>query len=224
MKLKFVAKRHECDTTYSFVFEPLQPIAWEAGQYLNYTLPDLPPAEADRLFTISSAPSEGHVLLTTFIGESAFKQKLAVLEPGTEVEVDQLGGDFVWQDEPVKKLYIAGGLGITPFRSSIVERTNNQQPNTVTLLWAGRDDQCPFLEELTKLAGQEDEMTLVRSIGERLNADNIREKVADIEERLIYIAGSQQFVEGIGESLHESGILKEHIKYDWFDGYTGTLV
>lgn len=224
MKLKFVEKRHECDTIYSFIFESQEPMAWEAGQYINYTLSDIPPADADRLFTIASAPSEGHVRLTTFIGESQFKQKLAVLEPGTEVDVDQLGGDFVWQDEPVKKFYIAGGLGITPFRSSIVERVNQGLPNTVTLLWAGQDEQCPFLEEITQLANKDDEMTLIRSIGERLNAQNIRKKVADIEDRLIYIAGSQQFVESIGEDLHESGIPKDRIKYDWFDGYTGYLV
>lgn len=224
MKLKFVEKRHECDTIYSFIFEPKEAMTWEAGQYINYTLSGIPPADADRLFTIASAPSEGHVRLTTFIGESQFKQKLAILEPGAEVEVDQLGGDFVWQDDPVKKLYIAGGLGITPFRSSIVERANQGLPNTATLLWAGQDEQCPFLEEITQLADKDDELTLVRSIGERLNAENIREKVADIEDRLIYIAGSQQFVESIGESLHESGIPKGRIKYDWFDGYTGTLV
>ncbi|MCA9309274.1 FAD-dependent oxidoreductase [Candidatus Saccharibacteria bacterium] len=224
MKLKYVEKKHECDTIYSFIFEPQEPMVWEAGQYINYTLPDIPPAEAERLFTISSAPSENHIQLTTFIGESRFKQKLAVLETGEIVEPDQLGGDFVWQDEPAKKLYIAGGLGITPFRSSIVERVNNGLSNTVTLLWAGQDEQCPFLEEITQLADKDDEMNLVRSIGERLNAENIRQKVPDIEERLIYIAGSQQFVESIGESLHESGVPKDRIKYDWFDGYTGTLV
>ena len=92
------------------------------------------------------------------------------------------------------------------------------------MLWAGQDEQCPFLEEITQLADKDDEMNLVRSIGERLNAENIRQKVPDIEERLIYIAGSQQFVESIGESLHESGVPKDRIKYDWFDGYTGTLV
>lgn len=224
MKLRFAEKRHECDTIYSFIFEPQEAMAWEAGQYINYTLSGIPPADADRLFTIASAPSEVHVRLTTFIGESQFKQKLAVLEPGTEIEVDQLGGDFIWQDDPAKKLYIAGGLGITPFRSSIVERANQGLPNTATLLWAGQDEQCPFLEEITQLADKDDEMTLVRSIGERLNAENIREKVADIDERLVYIAGSQQFVESIGEGLHESGIPKDRIKYDWFDGYTGTLV
>lgn len=224
MKLKFIEKIHECDTIYSFIFEPENTLTWEAGQYLNYTMPDIPPADADRLFTIASAPSEGHVRLTTFIGESQFKQKLVKLEPGALVEADQLGGDFVWQDKPEKKLYIAGGLGITPFRSSIVERFNTDLPNTVTLLWAGQDEQCPFLDEITQLADKDDEMTLVRSIGERLNADNIREKVPDIEERVIYIAGSQQFVESIGESLHASGIPKDRIKYDWFDGYTGTLV
>lgn len=206
------------------MFEPQEDITWEAGQYINYTLPALPPAEADRLFTISTAPSEGHIQLTTFIGESKFKQKLAVLRPGDIVEADQLGGDFVWQDEPAKKLYIAGGLGITPFRSSITERVNTRKPNTVTLLWAGRDDQCPFLDELSEVARNDSEMTLIRSIGERLNAKNIREKIADIDERLIYIAGSQQFVESIGQDLNKSGVPKDRIKYDWFDGYTGTLV
>lgn len=223
MKGSFTQKKHETGDIYSFFFT-VEDINWQPGQYINLTLPGVPPAESDRLFTISSIPSEGTVRITTFIRDSVFKQGLMRLNEGDGVEFDQLGGDFVWQDEPLKKLYIAGGLGITPFRSIMVERSFTRLPQRTVLMWAGTDEQCPFDDELTDIAAHSQDISIHRYIDQRITIDLVIKEVPDISDRLIYIAGSQRFVESIGEGLQKSGVPKERIKYDWFDGYTGTLV
>lgn len=224
MTLKYIKKQHETGDIWSFFFEPLEKILWQAGQYLNLTMPDVPPVYGDRLFTISSAPFEKHIRITTFIGESPFKQKLKSLEAGAEVEADQLGGDFYWFDEPEKKLYLAGGLGITPFRSIIVDRFHNKLPQHTVLMWSGRDEQRPFDKELFVIAAKSSDISVQIFSGLRITPKKILEDIPDISERLIYIAGSQEFVESLGEGLMVKGIPRSRIKYDWFDGYTGTLV
>ena len=223
MKLKLIKKQYETGNIWSFFFEPLDRIEWRAGQYLNLTMPDVPPVFSDRLFTISSAPHEKSVRITTFIGKSPYKQKLELLALGTEVEADQIGGDFYWLDEPEKKLYLAGGLGITPFRSIIVDRFYTSLPQGTVLMWSGRPEQCPFDEELTAIAARSKDISIHR-YEVHLTPEKIIEEVPDIAERLIYLAGSQGFVEGLGEGLMSHSIPRSQIKYDWFDGYTGTLV
>lgn len=223
MKLKFVRKQHEVGNIWSFFFEPLDSFEWVAGQYFNLTMPDVAPVFADRLFTISSAPHEDDVRITTFIGESPFKQKLKDLEPGIEVEADQVGGDFYWLEEPKKKLYLAGGLGVTPFRSIMVDRFHNKLPQHTVLMWSGRSQQCPFEAELTDIAAMSSDISIQR-YEVRLTPEKIIDEIPDLNERLVYLAGSQEFVETLGEGLMSRGIPRNQIKYDWFDGYTGTLV
>jgi ferredoxin-NADP reductase len=230
MNLKLVKKQHEVGNIYSFFFKPDERVLWRAGQYINVSMPDVPPVFADRIFTIASAPHEQYIQVTTFIGPSPFKQKLHALELGTEVEADQLGGDFYWQDsisgsdaEPVKKLYLAGGLGITPFRSIIIDRYHNKLPQASSLMWSGAKSQCPFEPQLHEVAARSEDLSIHRYEGVRITVDEIMSKIPDVKQRLLYLAGSQSFVESLGEGLMEAGVPRPQIKYDWFDGYNDEM-
>ncbi len=224
MKLRFISKKFEAGNIWSFYFEPLEKVSWLAGQYLNLTMPDVPPVFSDRLFTIASAPHEKHIQVTTFIGKSPFKQKLKQLTAGAEVEADQIGGDFYWFDSPSKKLYLAGGLGITPFRSIIIDRDYRKLPQHTVLMWSGTKDQCPFDDELTAVASRSSGISIHRYEGLRITSERVVETIPDLSERLIYLAGSQGFVESVGDGLIQIGIPRYQLKYDWFDGYTGDNV
>jgi ferredoxin-NADP reductase len=240
VKLTLKSKKHEVGDIWSFVFESSGSIAWEAGQYLNLTLPGLPPVNSDRIFTISSAPHEKYIMITTFLQDAPYKNRLQDLKIGEKVEADQVGGDFTFMSViPVlnqvqhkasagiqtKQLFLAGGLGITPFRSMIVDSFLKKQQLDAILMWAGKDPQCPFEEELTKLANRSKDVSIKRYANKRIDVDEIYSETPDVEERIIYVAGSQKFVEGLGEALMEKGIPRTQIKYDWFDGYfDGVLV
>lgn len=219
MRLRHLQRQTEVGEIKSFFFEPLELINWQAGQYLNLTMPDVPPVDADRLFTIASAPHEKVIQITTIIGPSNFKQRLNLLQPGDEIEADQLGGDFIWQ--PGKKLFIAGGIGITPYISMIRDQLHKKQPIEATLLYAGKDERRPFVDEL-KLAALTDPTLKIhhfnhqRLTSEWLESSSLFENFHGV----VYIAGSQKFSEDIGEGLITDGLPRQQVKYDYFTGYS----
>ncbi len=219
MRLRLKRKYIELGEVVSFIFEPLDKIEWQAGQYINITMPDVPPVGADRLFTIASAPFEKDILITTFIGESDYKQRMNSLQIGNEVEADQVGGDFTWQDDGRQKLYLAGGIGVTTFRSIILDRIHNNLPNQALMLYAGKDGRRPFVEELRKLEKHDNSLQIRDYDKIRLTLDQLIKDVPDVMDRTVYLAGSQQFSEALGEGLIAKGITRAQIKYDYFDGY-----
>lgn len=219
MELILREKRKEVGNILSFFFEPKIALKWQAGQYLNLTMPGVPPATADRLFTIASAPHERLLQFTTIIGKSSFKKALSNLHPGDVITADQLGGDFVWQDDGHKKLFIAGGIGVTPYLSIIRDRLRNNQPLNATLLYAGKDEKRPFTPELKAATKKDPSLTLKIYSDTKLTLPQLKKDIPDIKNHIVYLAGSQKFSEDLGEGLVASGFPRTQIKYDYFDGY-----
>lgn len=220
MKLEFVEKKHEVGKIYSFFFESEDLKDWQAGQYLNITMPDVPPSVADRLFTIASAPCEKIIQIVTVIGPSLYKQKLNQLKSGEAVEADQLGGDFTWVDDGRKKLFLAGGIGIPPFLSIVRDNLAKNIPLEASLMYAGKKDRRAFVEELKDASTKDRSLKLSHYINKRLTIEEIERQIPDYKNRLIYLAGSQDFVESLGEGLMHHGLPRGQLKYDWFDGFT----
>jgi len=216
--LKLISSRDEAGNVRTYIFET-NGLTWIAGQNQGYTLPKAGATEAEnqRWFTITSAPSEGVIQLTTRISESKFKQALNAMKPGEEIMAYELGGDFTWEqesDEPV--VMVAGGIGITPFRSILVERHNAGKPLNATLLYFNRTAEVSFQSELQRLSKQHPEFTLRIVIGEPITADKILELVPQARKQILYLSGPEPMVESIGSKLHERGIT---VKQDWFPGY-----
>lgn len=219
MKLRLKKRINEIGDIISFIFSSSDLTSWQAGQYINLTMPNVPPALADRLFTIASAPSEKEIRITTYIGTSDFKKQMNLLQPGQEVEADQLGGDFIWVEDGRKKLFIAGGIGSTTFRSIVLDRISQNLPCSALLLYAGYKERRPFVDEFKKFSSQDPQFSVKHYVETRLTLQQILEDVPDVDERLIYLSGSQPFVEGLGDGLMAHGIERAQIKYDYFDGY-----
>lgn len=229
MILKFSHRQQEVGNIHSFFFIPEELLSWEAGQYLNLTMPDLPPVASDRLFTIASAPYEGFIQITTVVSESTYKKRMDILKTGDLVEADQLGGDFTWHipahieqqlPKSYKRLFIAGGIGVTPYISIIRDRLHNNKSLEVTLLYAGKDKNRPFLNELEDCARSHPQLQLLHYNNERLTLERLMKDIADLQKHVIYLAGSQAFSEQLGEGLITRGFPRTQIKYDYFDGYT----
>ena len=108
----------------TFFFKSERPLRYVAGQFIELTLPHADPDDRGtrRWFTLSSAPSHELISITTKHAEkpSTFKQKLWSLEPGDTVDISEPMGDFVLPKDSTQPLvWIAGGLGITPFHSIV---------------------------------------------------------------------------------------------------------
>src|SRR5687768_17266618 len=135
--LVLTEKEHLVDDIWAFRFMPNEPQHWIAGQYMSV---ELPHEHADgkgtkRWFTISSAPFEGVMEITTRLTDSSFKRALSALPIGGHLELlDQPHGDFIWQDADRPLLFVAGGIGITAFRSILRQRAYERLPLNVELI------------------------------------------------------------------------------------------
>jgi ferredoxin-NADP reductase len=209
----------------SFVFTPEQPVNYRAGQYFHYVLPH-PEADdrgTERWFTNSAAPSEGHNVISTRVNAtpgSSFKRALQALRPGDTIEADGPEGDFVIDDPSRNFIFIAGGIGITPFRSILAEAGKQGLRLKVTLLYANRDLEIPFAGELDQLAVQNPDLKIEYiTQPARIDTDLISRHLKATENPLVYISGPKPMVKALAEQVTGLGLAEENIKLDDFPGY-----
>ena len=216
VKLKLISARGEAGNVRTFIFDT-GGIKWIAGQSQGYVLEHLGSSEDvnQRWFTIASAPSEGEIHISTRVTQSTFKQALNTMKPGDEIQAYGLEGDFTWEGDNYVVL-VAGGIGITPYRSILVERNAAGKPLNCTLLYFNRDEQVPFRAELEALAENHPEMRFEIVIGEMITAESVLAHAPEAKERLTYISGPEPMVEAVGEALRNKGV---EVKQDWFPGY-----
>lgn len=226
MRLHLTERKAEVPGVESFVFKPAEPLAWKAGQFLHYVLHHEPTDDrgSDRWFTNSAAPSEGKVMITTRFtnGEkgSTFKSMLKGLKVGDMIEISDVDGDFTVEDPSKDYVFIAGGIGITPFRSILAEADHSGTPLRATLLYANRDANFPFKEEFDAIAARNPNFIVHYLVDpERIDADSVRKYVPDLEKPVFYVSGPEPMVEALGAMLKGLGIPPERLKQDWFPGY-----
>ncbi len=128
-----------------------------------------------------------------------------------------LSGDFIWEEkESERVVFVAGGIGATPFRSILLERKAVGKPLNATLLYFNRTSEIPFESEF-RLLGQEHPKFILKSIvGEPISAEKILELAPQSKNQIVYLSGPEPMVESIGADLRERGV---SIKQDWFPGY-----
>lgn len=225
MKLTLINKKTEVPGVQSFVFEPTEPLTWKAGQYIHYVLPHQPADDrgTERWFTVSSAPFEKHPAITTrFASEkgSTFKQALAALAVGDSVEASYVDGDFTVADTEQEYAFVAGGIGITPFHSILKEADHAGVKLHVTLLYANRDENVVFKDELDTWAKNNPNLLIhYLTAPKRVDEETIRAHFADLQKPIFYISGPEPMVKSLGALLETMGVPAEHIKLDDFPGY-----
>jgi ferredoxin-NADP reductase len=224
MKFMLSATKQEANDTFSFVFAPEQPLQWKAGQLLRYVLnhPNPDDRGVERYFSIASAPHEKHVILTTRFApkSSSFKKALKNLRPGDAIEAHDLEGDFVVEDSKKTFVFIAGGIGITPFRAILLDLDYNKKPLNVQLLYANRDHDFPYRKELDALRGRHPEFRIDYVVSpDRIDEKSIPQLVRDIQKPMLYVSGPEPMVESMDETLKKIGVPEERIKNDFFPGY-----
>lgn len=225
MGLELVGKEHLIDNVWAFRFEPTTPFTWIAGQFVRVELPhDNPDAEGTkRFFTVSSAPYEDTVQITTRVTDSTFKQALAALPIGDRLPaLEKPDGDFTWQDSDKPLVFVAGGIGITPFRSILKQRARDHQPLNVTLIYGNRTDAIVFKDEFDRYAAEDSEFSVQYVTGEPLTAAKLAELVPNLNFSLVYVSGPEPMVEALGSDLKTHGLPEAQLKTDEFPNYTAT--
>jgi ferredoxin-NADP reductase len=163
--------------------------------------------------------------------DSAFKRTLAELPVGTEVEVEPPKGDFALPQETSRPfVFVAGGIGITVFRSMLRYISEEGLPHRVTLIYSNRDrESTAFLDELQALEKENPNLRLVLTMtqdagwdGEtrKVDAEFFRDYLVDeLDQYTFLIAGPPAMVEGMQKELDEAGVTEEHVIAQRFSGY-----
>ena len=143
VKLALKQRRLIGTGTMSFAFAQPTRFTHRLGQYMEWTLPMGKGGSGGnrRHFSIASSPTEPDLLIAARIPEDAsrFKQALAGMAPGDSILAGELGGDFVLpRDARLPLAFIAGGIGITPFRSMIKYLVDTGGRRDIVLLYANR--------------------------------------------------------------------------------------
>lgn len=223
MVLTLLEKEHVIDNVWVFRFKPSGPFVWTAGQYVRVELPHNNPDKEGtrRWFTNSAAPYEGVMQITTRITNSTFKQALAKLQLGDSLQlIENPGGDFVWQDSELPIVFVAGGIGITPFHSILKQRAHDKQPLNVTLIYGSRTPDVPFKEELAQWANADPAFKVHYVVGAPLTAQSVADLVPNLNESLVYLSGPEPMVEALGDDLKKHGMPEARLKQDFFPNYT----
>lgn len=224
MKLKFLEKRQETPGVYSFFFQPESGITWAPGQYMHYVLPhpDADDRGMERWFTISSAPFEKQIGLTTRLASdksSSFKQALMRIKPGDELEADGPKGKFILQEGDHKHILIAGGIGITPYRPMLVQLDHAGEQKSIELLYANRDDHLVFGNFFKQFEAKVPAFHLRTFIGsQKINDSDLESYVSDAS-TVFYLSGPRAMVESYQSPLETAGLDEQRIKTDYFPGY-----
>ncbi len=215
-------KRRIASDVWEFEFEPDRAVPFRPGQYLEWTLA-VPRADSRgnrRYFTIASSPTESKVRLgARFYAEpSAFKRELLALEPGGKMFAGQLAGNFTLpRDKNEKMAWLAGGIGITPFRSMAKFLADEGEKRDIVLLYSDRDPKNPAYRGFFE--GVKERIGLKTAYVPLITSEMLNAGIPDLRERLFYISGPRAMVVAFEKALAGQGVPKNRIKTDFFPGY-----
>jgi len=225
MKIILIKRIQEAKDVYSFIFKSEKQITWEAGQHIFLKIPHLNPDNRGiiRHFTISSAPFEKNISITSRFDiekGSSFKKSLLKLRTGSTVEAFNLRGNFTIKDLKAKYAFIAGGIGITPYRSILLDLSNKKNSVNIILLYGNKEQDIVFKETLDAIESKYNWLKIHYIIEPQIIDEEIIEnKVPDFKERIFYISGSLNMVKAIQNILLRLNIKESSILKDYFQGY-----
>ena len=231
MRVTFERSQDEAANITTFYFRPERPVQFTAGQFAEWTLKHPHPDSRGikRWFTISSPPNQELVSLTTkFTSKngSSYKKALRSLMPGDELQLSDPLGDFVLPkliQTPL--IFVAAGIGVTPFNSilSWLSETNEIRP--IRLLYGVQnEDEIIFLSTFER-ANQHATIIVNEASpawgGERglLNAELILGLEKPSEDTLVYVSGPEVFVQKLRQQLLAAGLPSRQIVVDEFANY-----
>jgi glycine betaine catabolism B len=221
--------------SYDYVFKSNRRLNFRPGQYLDWTLDVRHPDDRGnrRTFTIASAPTESEVRVGVkfYAGPSTYKQTMLRLRPGDVIYASNLAGSFTLPRNRDEKLaFIAGGIGVTPFRSMVQHMIDLGEPRNAIMLYGNNRLEEIAYAHVFEQAEYELGLKTVYAVTDGatghprvhpgfIDRDLIRREVPDYKERTFYISGPHSMVVAFRQVLRDLGISQSRIKVDFFPGF-----
>jgi len=221
---------------YDFVFAHARNFAFAPGQYMEWTLShNSPDARGNRrFFTLASAPTEKTLRLgVKFYQESStFKKAMLKMNVGDEIVASQLTGDFTLPENPRQKcVFIAGGVGVTPFRSMIKYLLDTHRPRQITLFYANKTADDILYKDVFDRAKHELGIQTIYTVTDtqnlpatwtgitgRITPELIKKQLPDYRRCIFYLSGPKGMVDSFKETLEKMHVRRSSIRTDFFSG------
>lgn len=236
-RIRLQSRYEVADRTLGLQFDRPAGFSFKAGQFVEMTLVDELQTDAlgnARAFSIASAPHEDGLMFATRIRDSAFKRALAALKPGAVVRIDGPFGDLVLHNNPQRAaVLLAGGIGITPFRSIVLRAAKEKLPHQIFLFYTNRKPaDAPFLEELRGLEAANPNYRFGATMTEadlpqdlwsvergRITTAMLSRFLKGVLSPVYYVAGPPAMVSGLRGVLNSLGVDDDDIRTEEFAGY-----
>jgi ferredoxin-NADP reductase len=223
--------------TMAFYFEKPRDFQFQSGQFVDLTLIDPPENDAEgarRTFSIASAPYEESFMFATRMRGTAFKRVLRTVPLGTELQLEgPFGMMTLDKAEPRAAVFLAGGIGITPFRSMIFEASKQKWSRPLWLFYSNRRrEDAPFLTELEEIQTSNPNYKLVATLTEPeksrqtwtgetgyIDVAMLAKYLGELTSAIYYTAGPPAMVAAMLEMLGKAGVTMSQIRSEEFSGY-----
>ncbi|MCW4025474.1 MAG: FAD-binding oxidoreductase [Candidatus Bathyarchaeota archaeon] len=202
---------------------------YKPGQYMLVTLN----ANGKSLMhplTMSSSPTQNFLEFTKRLSTSEFSNTLRTLKEGDPILLDTPYGKFTFMGETTKITFLAGGIGITPFKSIIQYCTDTKQTANITLFYGVKTDKdCTFKEEFEQMQTRNPHLNLVLVASEAgnewtgkrgyINADLIKTELPDYKEHMFYACGPPGMVAAMQKLVADMGLPPSQLKLEVLVGH-----
>jgi ferredoxin-NADP reductase len=223
--------------TMAFRFDKPPGWVFKAGQFLDLTLIDPPETDAEgnvRSFSIASGPHEDTLMIATRMRDTAFKRVLKAMPIGTAVKIEGPSGDLtLHRDSARSAVFLAGGIGITPFRSILLQAAKEKLPHRLFLFYSNHGpEDAPFLDELKDLEQQNPRYTMVASMSDMAMSSRpwsgetglidramLAKHLKDAVSPIYYVAGPPKLVKAMQAMLKAQSVSDANVCAEEFSGY-----
>lgn len=224
MRMKLLQRQMLPGDIWQFDFQPERPLDHIAGQFIECTIKHDNPDNRgqQRWFTISSSPTEPIVSITVrfYEGSSSYKQALRALLPGDEIQASEPLGDFVLPLDVQRPLvWIAGGIGVTPFRSMAKWLTDTSERRDIHMVHIIQNHDDHLYQDVFDAASIPVRDLHDTSTKGRPSTATLLNNILDAQDRLYYISGPEDMVRAIANDLINHAIDRNNVITDMFLGY-----
>lgn len=235
--LKLTGKLKIADGIYDFIFSSPEKFSFVPGQYMEWTIPHehIDIRGNRRYFTLASSPTENNIRvgIKFYPHGSSFKKSMIAMEGQKGIVAGQRAGDFIMPEDKTKKLvFVAGGIGITPFRSMLKYLIDTNGKRDIIVIFSNKIASEIVYKDILDQATKNLNIKVIYTLTDtstipkawygkvgRINEAVIQQEIPDFRERLFYLSGPHSLVIGFEKTLKNLGLPSSHIKTDFFPGF-----